>query len=152
MLKNIDPLLGPQLLYVLAEMGHGDEIALVDANFTARRLAGDKPIIRLDGVGLARACDAVLSVLPLDEAVTHPVVFMKVSDTPEGYVSDVQKEVLDTLSKWKVPLSKVKPVERFAFYDLFPGVFAIVQTGELRPYGNFIFKKAVILGGAETAR
>jgi L-fucose mutarotase len=148
MLKNIDPLLGPELLRVLAEMGHGDEIVVVDANFTGRKLAGAKPLLRLDGVGLARACKAVLSVLPLDEAVTQPVAFMKVSDTPEGHVSDVQQEVLDMLRDCGVPMAQVRPVERFPFYDLVANVFAIAQTGELRPYGNFIFKKGVILGGA----
>jgi L-fucose mutarotase len=111
MLKNIDPLLGPDLLKVLAEMGHDDEFAVVDANFTGRRLACDKPLVRLEGIALARACRAVLSVLPLDEAVAQPV-------------------------------------ERFAFYDLIANTDAIVQTGKLQPYGNFIFKKGVILGGA----
>jgi L-fucose mutarotase len=148
MLKNLDPLLGPDLLRVLAEMGHGDEIAVVDANFTGRRLAGTKPLVRLDGVGLARACRAVLSVLPLDEAVEQPVTYMKVSDTAVGHVSEVQTEVLELLGELAVPLSRVRPVERFDFYDLIPNAFAILQTGELRPYGNFIFKKGVILGGA----
>jgi L-fucose mutarotase len=149
MLKNLDPLLGPDLLKVLAEMGHGDEIAVVDANFTGRALAGGKPLLRLHGVGLARACRAVLSVLPLDEAVEQPVAYMKVSDSAEGHVSDVQQEVLGLLLQdFSIPPSRVRPVERFAFYDLIPDAFAIVQTGELRPYGNFIFKKGVILGGA----
>jgi L-fucose mutarotase len=148
MLKNLDPLLGPELLRVLAEMGHGDEIAVVDANFTGRRLAGARPLLRLDGVGLARACRALLSVLPLDEAVEQPVTYMKVSDTAPGHVSEVQGEVLGLLGELAVPLSRVRPVERFDFYDLIPNAFAILQTGELRPYGNFIFKKGVILGGA----
>jgi L-fucose mutarotase len=147
MLKNIDPLLAPDLLKVLAEMGHGDEVAVVDANFTGRRLAGSKPLLRLDGVGLARVCRAVLSVIPLDEAVEQPVAYMKVSDTPPDHVSDVQLEVLQVLQNFEVPRSKIRPVERFAFYDLIGNAFAIVQTGELRPYGNFIFKKGVILGG-----
>jgi L-fucose mutarotase len=148
MLKNIDPLLGPDLLRVLAEMGHGDEVAVVDANFTGRRLARDKPLVRLEGIALARACRAVLSVLPLDEAVAQPVAFMQVSDTPAGHVSDVQQEVMGVLQELCVPAANVKPVERFAFYDLIANTYAIVQTGELRPYGNFIFKKGVILGGA----
>jgi L-fucose mutarotase len=148
MLKNIDPLLSPDLLKVLAEMGHGDEVAIVDANFTGRRLAGAKPLLRLDGVGLARACRAVLSVFPLDEAVEEPVAFMKVAGAAEGHVSEVQQEVLKVLHESGVARAKVKPVERFAFYDLAANAFAIVQSGELRPYGNFIFKKGVILGSA----
>jgi L-fucose mutarotase len=60
----------------------------------------------------------------------------------------VQREVLDMLQREGVPAAKVRPVERFAFYDLVSNAFAIVQTGELRPYGNFLFKKGVILGAA----
>jgi L-fucose mutarotase len=146
MLKNIDPLLGPDLLKVLAEMGHGDEVAVVDANFTGRRLAGAKPLLRLDGIGLARACRAVLSVLSLDASVEQPVAFMQVSGSAEGHVSDVQQEVFAVLREFDVPASRARAVERFAFYDLVANAFAIVQTGELRPYGNFIFKKGVTLG------
>ena len=69
---------------------------------------------------------------------------MKVSHTPEGHVSDVQQEVFGVLKEAAIPGSKVRAVERFDFYDLIPDVYAIVQTGELRPYGNFIFKKGVI--------
>ena len=87
MLKNIDPLLSPELLKVLAEMGHGDEIVVADANFTAVSLARGKPVLRLPGAGVARACEAVLSLLPLDAAVAQPVAFMQVSDTPPGYRS-----------------------------------------------------------------
>ncbi len=144
MLKNIDPLLSPDLLKVLAEMGHGDEIAVVDANFTGRRLAHGRPLLRLDGVGLARACAAVLSVLPLDEAVPLPVAFMRVSDTPQGQVSEVQQEVFQVLLASNVAATKVRAVERFAFYELIGDSFAILQTGELRPFGNFMFKKGVI--------
>ena len=97
MLKGIDPLLGPQLLAVLCDMGHGDEIAVVDANFTARKLAGTKPILRLDGVGLLRACQAVTSVFPLDAFVAQPVSYMQVSGAPAGHVAEVHREVLDHL-------------------------------------------------------
>ena len=94
MLKGIDPLLTPDLLKVLAEMGHGDEIVLADANFTAQALAGGKPVLRLPGAGMARACAALLSVLPLDEAVAQPVGYMQVSDTPPGCRSALQRDVI----------------------------------------------------------
>lgn len=152
MLKNIDPLLGPELLHALAEMGHADVVAVVDANFTGRKLAGTKPLIRLDGVSLVRACRAVLSVLPLDEAVAQPVAFMKVSGTPAGFVSEVQQEVLEELRRAGVGPEKVRPVERFPFYDLAREAFVVVQTGELRPYGNFLFAKGVITGLEEEGR
>lgn len=65
MLKGIDPLLFPELLKLLAEMGHDDALVLADANFTAHQLAAGKPVLRLPGIGMARAVQAVCSVLPL---------------------------------------------------------------------------------------
>lgn len=145
MLKGIDPLLSPELLKVLAEMGHGDEIALVDANFTAVTLGFGKPIIRLPGVGLQRACEAVLSVFPLDAAVDQPVAFMKVSDSAEGYVSALQRSLIARFSALgSAEERQCEAVERFAFYERVKQAYAIVQTGEMQPYANFIFKKGVI--------
>ena len=143
MLKNIDPLLSPELLKLLAEMGHGDEIVLADANFTAASLAAGKPLVRLPGVGIRRACEAVLSVLPLDAAVAQPVAFMQVGGQPEGYRSGVQREVLAAIAAEATAL-QCEPMERFAFYERVRGAFAVVQTGELQPWANFIFKKGVI--------
>jgi L-fucose mutarotase len=130
-------------------MGHGDEIVVVDANFTARALSQNqhhaKPILRLEGISLARACQAVLSVFPLDEAVAQPVSYMKVCDTPEGHISAVQLEVLNHLNLHKFArVEECVALERFAFYERAKTAFAFLVTGELRPYGNFIFKKGVI--------
>ena len=138
MLKNIDPVLTPALLKLLCEMGHGDEVVLADANFTAESLAGGQPVLRLPGIGMARACAAVLSVLPLDEAVPRPVAFMQVSGTAEGYRSALQREILDPLG------AQCEAVERFAFYERVRGAYAIVQTGEMQPFANILFKKGVI--------
>jgi len=138
MLKNIDPVLTPALLKLLCEMGHGDEVVLADANFTAESLAGGKPVLRLPGIGMARACAAVLSVLPLDAAVPRPVAYMQVSGTADGYRSALQREILDPLG------AQCEAVERFAFYERVRGAFAIVQTGEMQPFANILFKKGVI--------
>src|SRR5438552_4423646 len=99
MLKGIDPLLSPELLKILCEMGHGDEVAVVDANFTAESLGRGKPIIRLPGSDLHRTCEAVLSVFPLDAAVAQPVAYMKVSDTAAGYTSALQLSVIALLEE-----------------------------------------------------
>jgi L-fucose mutarotase len=126
-------------------MGHGDEVAVVDANFTVHSLAGDKPIIRLDGVNLLRACQAVLSVFPLDEAVKQPVGFMKVSNTAEGFVNEAQQEVLHHLRSIDAAHNgQCEPIERFAFYERVKNAYAFVVTGEMRTYANFVFKKGVI--------
>jgi L-fucose mutarotase len=145
MLKGIDPLLTPELLRVLAEMGHGDEIVIADANFTAATLGRGKPVLQLPGAGVARACEAVLSLLPLDEAVAQPVAYMHVSGRPEGWRSALQRDVIGLLAArgWAAE-AQCAPTERFAFYERVKGCFAIVQTGELQPFANFLFKKGVI--------
>ncbi len=145
MLKGIDPLLSPELLKVLAEMGHGDEIVLADANFTADSLAGGKPLIRLPGVDMRRACAAVLSVLPLDEMVERPVAYMQVGGTEPPYRSALQRDVIGELvGRGQARSDQCEPTERFAFYERVRRAFAIVHTGELQPWGNFLFKKGVI--------
>jgi L-fucose mutarotase len=145
MLKGIDPLLTPELLRVLAEMGHGDEIVVADANFTAASLGRDKPVIGVPGAGVRRTTEALLSLLPLDTAVAQPVAYMQVSDTPPGYRSALQRELIGRLEAagWARP-AQCEAMERFAFYERVRGAFAIVQTGEMQPYANFIFKKGVI--------
>jgi L-fucose mutarotase len=96
-LKGIDPLLTPELRKALAEMGHGDEIVIADANFTAATLGRGKTVIQAPGIGLLRMCEAVLSLLPLDAVVDRPVAYMKVCHTPEGYCSGLQREVIAAL-------------------------------------------------------
>lgn len=150
MLKGIDPLLTPELLKVLAEMGHGDEIVLADANFTAVSLAAGKPLVHLPGIGMQRACTAVLSLLPLDDMVERPVAYMQVGSTEPPYRSALQREVIDELAARGYARSEqCEPTERFAFYERARGAFAIVHTGEMQAWGNFIFKKGVI---ADTLR
>ena len=102
MLKGIDPLLTPDLLKVLAEMGHGDEIVIADANFTAASLArraamAPLPVIALPGADVRRTVAAVLSLLPLDASVAQPVAYMQVCDTPVGYRSRLQRDVIAAL-------------------------------------------------------
>ena len=148
MLKNIDPVLCPELLKILAEMGHEDAIVLVDANFTAMRYRAtttSQTVVRLPGVSLARAAQAVLSVLPLGTAEEKPVAYMHVSGAPTGYASAVQREVISLVKSDPASAHlQAEAVERFAFYDMASSAYVIVQTGELQPYANFIFKKGVM--------
>ena len=144
MLKGIDPVLTPELLKVLMEMGHDDAIVLADANFTAVRYAGGKPIIRLPGIGMARAVQAVTSLLPLVADEKHPVGFMQVSQQPDSYRSALQREVLAGLEPQFLPGQSAEAIERYAFYTRTQSAFAIVLTGELQPFGNFLLRKGVI--------
>jgi L-fucose mutarotase len=126
-------------------MGHGDEVVVADANFTAETLGPGKHIIRLPGISLHRACQALLSVFPLDASVAQPVAYMKVCDTPAGYASALQKSVIGLLAETgSADPAQSEAVERFTFYERVKQAYAIVQTGEMQPYANFIFKKGVI--------
>jgi len=145
MLKGIDPLLSPELLMHLSAMGHGEWVAVVDANFTANYLAQGKPMVRLPGITLERACQAVLSVFPLDSAVVQPAAYMKVCDMPDSHRTAAQDAVVKLLTKEGVKLEQVEPVERFAFYDKVKTASLIVQCGEGTAYGNAMFCKGVIL-------
>lgn len=144
MLKGLDPLLFPELLKLLAEMGHDDALVLADANFTALSLGAGKPVLRLPGIGMARAVQAVTSVLPLAADVDHPVAYMQVSGTEPPYRSSLQREVLPLLEPDMGPQQSPEPLERFAFYERVRGAYAIVVTGEAQPFGNFILRKGVI--------
>jgi len=141
-LKGIDPLLSPELLHTLAAMGHGDEIALVDCHFPAVSVA--RRLVRLDGVTLPDAARAVLSVLPLDTFVDEPVAGMQMVDTPD-VVPDVQAEVFDAVQGIEGREVGIGRVERFAFYERAREAFAVVITGETRPYGCVILTKGLVL-------
>jgi L-fucose mutarotase len=145
MLKGIDPILSPELLMHLSAMGHGEWVAVVDANFTANYLAQGKPLVRLPGITLERSCQAVLSVFPLDSAVVQPAAYMKVCDMPNSHRTDAQNAVVNLLAKEGVKLEQVEPVERFAFYEKVKTASLIVQCGEGTAYGNAMFCKGVIL-------
>lgn len=149
MLKNIDPLLSPELLRILAEMGHEDAVVLADANFTAMRYRASttsQTVVRLPGVGLARAARAVLSVLPLGIAQEQPVAFMHASGSPAGHATAVQQEVIELMRQADSQHAQLQPeaLERSAFYERAQKAYVIVQTGELAPFANFIFKKGVL--------
>ena len=144
MLKNIDPLLNGELLNVLRSMGHGDELALVDRNFPAASIAAGKPVIRLDGVGIPRAGEAILSVLPLDSFVEQPVTRMEMVDRPTTELALVQQEFEALLKTSNGTEKLMGSLERFAFYEAAKSAFAVVVTGEPRGYGCFMLKKGVI--------
>lgn len=145
MLKGIDPLLTPELLMHLSAMGHGEWVAVVDANFTADFLSQGKPVVRLPGHSLERVSKAVLSVFPLATDVAYPVAFMRVCQSAEGHATPAQKAVIDLAVAEGLKPSQIEAVERFAFYDKIKGASLLVQTGEGTAYGNAMFCKGVIL-------
>ena len=145
MLKGLDPLLTPELLMHLFAMGHGEWVAVVDANFTADFLGKGKALVRLPGHSLERVSQAVLSVFPLAEDVACPAAYMQVCHSPEGHKTAAQTSVVALLEREGVPANRFEAVERFAFYDKIKGASVIVQSGEVTAYGNAMFCKGVIL-------
>ena len=145
MLKGIDPILTPELLMHLCAMGHGEWVAVVDANFTAHYLAKGKPVVELPGLSLERVSRAVLSVFPLAEDVPHPVGYMQVSHSPAGHTTPAQAAVVRLAEQNDVAAHQVEAIERFAFYERLDTASLIVKTGEGTAYGNALFCKGVIL-------
>jgi L-fucose mutarotase len=146
MLKNIDPVLSPDLLWVLAAMGHGDDLALVDANHPAETIAAhttSKRLVRLPGLTMARAARAVLSVLPLDEFVDDPVRCMQIVGDPTT-VPEVQQQVQAEVDFAAGRSLARVGIERFSFYAAAKSAFAVVQVGDPRAYGCFLLRKGVI--------
>ena len=141
MLKSIDPLLGPDLLYVLRAMGHGDEMVIVDANYPAAVRRPRRRSARRSTP--TRALDAVLSVLPLDTFVPEACWRMQVVGHP-NQEEPIFAEFRAIIAKREGPQFKLGSIERFAFYERAKQSFAIVSTAERRLYGNIILKKGVI--------
>jgi L-fucose mutarotase len=144
MLKGIDPLISAELLMVLAAMGHGDEIVVVDANFPADSVARHSVhgrSLRMD-CSAVRAVEAILTLLPVDTFGTEPVLTMQVVDDPVA-LPPVVAEAQPLFAAEKVDMGSL---ERFAFYERAKKAYAIVLTSELRPYGNFVIRKGVIFG------
>ena len=140
MLKGIPHILGPELLYALQAMGHGDEIAIVDANYPGES-AGPE-LIRIDGVSATEVLDAVLTLMPLDHFVHDNAICMAVVGDA-GERIPVMEE-FETIVQRHEPKMRLISLERFAFYKRANAAYAVVQTGERRLYGNIILKKGVI--------
>ncbi len=140
MLKNLDPLLTPRLLAALAEMGHGDTIAIVDRNFPAH--AHGARVIDLPGVDATRAVRAVLSVLPVDTFET-PAAFhmLPVTGPKEGPAFGEFQALLNEAESREV---EVGGLERFAFYRRTQEAYCVVATSDTRPYACFLIVKGVI--------
>jgi L-fucose mutarotase len=139
MLKGIPPILGPDLLHILRAMGHGDEIAIVDANYPADN-AGPA-VVRLDGLSATEVLDAILTLMPLDDFVDEQAIGMEAGGSAKRV--PVHKD-FDKLIARHEPAMKLTLMERFAFYDRVKQAYAIVQTGERRLYGNVLLKKGII--------
>ncbi len=139
MLKNISPILSPELLKILMEMGHGDELVIGDGNFPAASVA--QRLVRLDGHGVPEILDAVLRLMPLDTYVEAPVALMDNGDEanrPEIWAKYAEIVRANESDK------QFQLVERFDFYDRARKAYCVVASGETAIYANIILKKGVV--------
>lgn len=141
MLKGIPDIISPELLKILDEMGHGDEIVIGDGNFPAASNA--KRLVRLDGHGVPEILEAILKLVPLDPYVDSPVMLMQV--TPGDDTDPIIWKDYERIVKEQSGDFKMSEIERFAFYERARNAYAIVATGETALYANIILKKGVVV-------
>lgn len=141
MLKNIPKVLSPDLLKILMEMGHGDELVIADGNFPAASIA--QRLVRLDGVNVPEILEAILKLFPLDTYVEKPVGLMQVveRDKVKPVIWDAYKKIL---KKSGEPFKTFDFIERFEFYERARKAYAIIATSEAAQYANIILKKGVV--------
>ena len=140
MLKGVPSILTPELLTIMMEMGHGDEIVIGDGNYPAASTA--KRLVRLDGHGVCEILDAMLKFMPLDTYVDEPVFLMEKTpgDDADTSIWNQYRAIVDKHQ----PDVKIGHIERFAFYDRARQAYAVVATGETALYANIILKKGVV--------
>jgi L-fucose mutarotase len=146
MLKGIDPRLNADVLYALRAMGHGDYLIISDTNFPSDSVARETKIrrlLRMENLTCAEAAEAILSVMPLDTFIDDAAMRMEIVGKPKE-IPPVQKEVQKVIDKAEGKSWPLVPIERFAFYEKAKKAYCVIQTGERRFYGCFVFTKGVI--------
>ncbi|MBQ1464062.1 MAG: L-fucose mutarotase [Ruminococcus sp.] len=141
MLKGIPSVLSPELLKILMEMGHGDEIVIADGNFPSANIA--KRLVRLDGHGVPEILDAVMKFFPLDTYTENPVALMEVvpGDDIKPVIWDDYRNII---RKHEPDRCNIEFVDRFAFYERAKDAYAVIATGESAVYANILLKKGVV--------
>lgn len=145
MLKGISPLLSPQLLKVLCEMGHSDTIVIADGNFPAETMGKNGIVIRMDGHGVPELLEAILQVFPLDQYVEKPVSLMErvPGDNADVSIWKTYEEMISRAEKRGTDV--IQRLERFAFYEEAKKAYAVIATSETSQYANVILQKGCVL-------
>ena len=142
MLKNINKLVSPELIKVLCEMGHGDEIVIADGNFPSENFG--KRVIRADGISGTEMLNAVLSLIPLDTYSDPNMILMRLMKCDEGKIDPQIWKEYEKIAKENDDNVKIGNIDRFEFYDRAKDAYAVIATGEEAVYANIIIKKGVI--------
>ena len=145
MLKGISPMLSPELLKVLCEMGHSDTIVIADGNFPAETMGKDAIVIRMDGHGVPEILQAILGVFPLDQYVEKPVSLMErvPGDTADISIWKTYEEMIAKEDPRGTTV--IRTLERFAFYEEAKKAYAIIATSETSQYANILLQKGCVL-------
>jgi L-fucose mutarotase len=145
MLKGIPPIIGPDLLKVLCEMGHGDTIVIADGNFPAASIAKDSILVRMDGHGVPEILESILKLFPLDQYEDKPVTLMERCEGDNADISiwDKYKKAVDEADPRGSKV--IGTLERFAFYEEAKKSYAVIATSETSQYANIILKKGCII-------
>lgn len=145
MLKGISPILSPELLKVLCEMGHGDTIVIADGNFPAASVAKESILIRMDGHGVPEVLEAILALFPLDQYEDKAVMLMERCENDNADIS-IWKTYEEMISKADGRGTQIiGKLERFAFYEEAQKAYAVIATSETSQYANVILKKGCII-------
>lgn len=141
MLLGIPSQISPDLLKIICEMGHGDEIVLADANFPSASMA--QRLVRADGIEIPKLLSGILELFPLDQYDSRNFILMEKCEGDEADVS-VWSEYKNILNKYS-PETQMSFMERFDYYERAKNAYAVVATGERRQYANIILKKGCVL-------
>lgn len=142
MLKKIPKNISPELIKVLMEMGHGDEIVLSDGNFPSERI--NDSVVHYDASGVTDLLESILELFPLDTKYSEEQVFLMEVTPGDDYKPKIWENYKDVLDGSKENY-KIGYIERFEFYDRAKEAYAIIHTGETALYANVILKKGVVI-------
>lgn len=145
MLKGISPMLSPELLKILCEMGHSDTIVIADGNFPAQSMGKNGIVLRMDGHGVPEILKAILEVFPLDQYISEPVSLMERCEGDNADVSiwkTYEKLIADAEPRGA---GVIRKLERFAFYEEAKKAYCIIATSETSQYANVILQKGCVL-------
>ena len=144
MLKGISPVISPDLLKALAEMGHGDELVIAGGNFPCQSVGKNAVVVRAGGHGVPEILDAVLKLIPLDTYTEKPVALMEVVPGDTCGTPEIWEAYEDILNKYEPEHHAIDYTERFAFYERAKDAYLIIATGEKAIYANILLKKGVV--------
>jgi L-fucose mutarotase len=141
MLKNVSPIISPDLVKILCEMGHGDEIVLADSNFPGKSASNGHKFVRADDIGMIALLEAILPLFPLDTYDKENFLVMQVVDGDP--IPEIWNDFKNILSTYE-PDCQITYIERFAYYERARNAYSVVATGETAPYANVILKKGIV--------